>query len=744
MKPAEIRDLTLDQLQLCIQSAHPVALKAETFSSTLGLAAALNAELLFSFSTSATHEVKLRALDNLMEIAARYEELASREEALGSDQTEDGSGSLPRVMQFNNWYAANCLAVGLWQGIECVFKAFKLEYVLDNYFPTAFRMAMRHYQLCDIIYRNPDARFDAQPAFGIAEATFRFMSGITILAEYCTIRYATSHAIDDLDEAVRLYREALRLPSLGPWYKQYLTEKLGDTLLTRFDTIRDQVDLNDMIESARECISYLPEGASSVVPHVTLGRALIHRGTVLDRREDIAEAIEELRTATRNSDNNAETSIHLVDALIWRSTFMKDADAVDEAIDMVRSLLNTVPESLSWYGTLVGLASSALYQRFRLTRNSQHAVDSLEMINKALEYDIYHRLRSDCYFAKSMLYHMPESPFCDDSVSLTFLKQAVDNEAAFAERRFHYVNDWLTVPTKFGSLDATAADIYMDTIVAAIRLLPHIASYNLESNSRLRALKHIPNIVVGAVTVAVLTMRPELALELVEAGRSVFWNQALRLRTQLDDVPDDLRTAFIRCTRGLEETESRFSLKEVDAEDPANVRRRRYALELNSVIDRIRRVPGLGRFLLPQTPEMLRCAGDRGPVIVLSATEDACTAMVIRSGCVFSVRMQVEKAQLDKWRVAWHDLVESTRRGRQGIEVAHEQSLAQLNTAHNLSLDELSIEDFDSDSTKRAERPTRKRRDPTSVYLSILEGLWNSVVDSIIMALSLKVRLYYT
>jgi hypothetical protein len=166
-----------------------------------------------------------------------------------------------------------------------------------------------------------------------------------------------------------------------------------------------------------------------------------------------------------------------------------------------------------------------------------------------------------------------------------------------------------------------------------IALIPRVACFGLDLESRLRALAKVDNISTAAATHAVMLGHIESALEVLEEGRGVFWTQALRLRIPLDGLPDELAEKLDAAARRLENgtskaTKSTEKAKAAIEEDA--VRMRQLSEEFDSLIAEVRNIPEYSRFLLPEQFSALSAVADHGPVIVLLSGQGHCAAIILR------------------------------------------------------------------------------------------------------------------
>lgn len=139
---------------------------------------------------------------------------------------------------------------------------------------------------------------------------------------------------------------------------------------------------------------------------------------------------------------------------------------------------------------------------------------------------------------------------------------------------------------------------------------------------------------------ALVLCQPQVAIELLEQGRAVFWSQHLRLRTAFHALPSELagklaETAFI-----LERHSHAFPAEEEQtaddnhtkaAHDIESAKRRRLGADFEALICQARAIPGFERFTLPERFQALSAASIQGPVVVFLANDVACEAIVIET-----------------------------------------------------------------------------------------------------------------
>jgi hypothetical protein len=129
-------------------------------------------------------------------------------------------------------------------------------------------------------------------------------------------------------------------------------------------------------------------------------------------------------------------------------------------------------------------------------------------------------------------------------------------------------------------------------------------------------------------------------VEFFEAGRSIFWSQALYLRTPLDNLatiqPDlaakltnlakQLDQASFRDTTRDQLTDTQHKIMSIELEG-------RHCQQLNEqweeTIKDVRYLPGFEDFMQPKGINVLKQAAVSGPIIILTATHSTCCALIV-------------------------------------------------------------------------------------------------------------------
>ncbi|MEU9448818.1 CHAT domain-containing protein [Streptomyces sp. NPDC048277] len=183
---------------------------------------------------------------------------------------------------------------------------------------------------------------------------------------------------------------------------------------------------------------------------------------------------------------------------------------------------------------------------------------------------------------------------------------------------------------------ADALDGYRD----AVGLLEAVAWFGLGRNDQERLLREFSGAAGEAAACAIAQGRHETALELLEQGRGVLLAQAVGGRTG-HDLLDRSRPGPARRLRRLQDVLERRTFDWREPPEPASpvlahemARSSAAAAEREELLRRIRRLPGLERFLLPPDATELCTAAEHGPVVVVNVSALRCDALVVTTGGV--------------------------------------------------------------------------------------------------------------
>ncbi|MGW5211164.1 CHAT domain-containing protein [Streptomyces sp. NPDC004051] len=158
----------------------------------------------------------------------------------------------------------------------------------------------------------------------------------------------------------------------------------------------------------------------------------------------------------------------------------------------------------------------------------------------------------------------------------------------------------------------------------AVALLREFGWAGLDRDDQVQSIQDGKAMPREAAALAIATGQPELAVELLEQGRSVLWGSTLHLRADLAAL------AAYDPARAAELEQVRAALNEDGGLDQEE--RLRLARHWQQLVCEVRELPGFARFLGPATFGELAPAAAEGPVVIVNISTIRCDAILVLPG----------------------------------------------------------------------------------------------------------------
>jgi len=206
----------------------------------------------------------------------------------------------------------------------------------------------------------------------------------------------------------------------------------------------------------------------------------------------------------------------------------------------------------------------------------------------------------------------------DLEVMLQVYSQAANSPTGSPMTRFRAARAWAKHSDEYSrpSLDAYAC---------AIDLLPRIAWLGLPVTDQHAFLADIGRIVPKAVSAAIRVRELETAVQWVEQGRSIVWQNMLGLRTPVDG----LRAEHPQLANKIQYIARQMEMFHSDDTVGANIRSLHLSIDWNNTVEEIRRLPGFEGFLKARTFHQLAPVAYEGPVVILNVGDSQSDALIL-------------------------------------------------------------------------------------------------------------------
>ena len=445
----------------------------------------------------------------------------------------------------------------------------------------------------------------------------------------------------DLDDAITVDREAVNTTPADHTKRPGHLSSLGNALAERFERTGQQADLDQAVTLFREAVEATPAGSPDRPGNLdSLGMALQGRYERLGRQEDLDQAITIGReaveaTPARSPDRHGYLS-SLGRALLGRFERLGRQEDLERAITWLGKAVEATPAGHPDRPARLSNLGIALHARFvHLGRQADldQAIALFRRADAVAQADHPDRPRMLASFGRALAERFERTGRqADLDQAIEVYRAGAGGVTASPSRRIEAARGWGRC-----ALLAGAGEDAADGYTAAIELLPLVAWHGLDQPTREHHLREWAGLASDGAAAAIAAGHPARAVELLEAGRSMLWTQALHLRHDLAALQErapGLAAALEAARAVLNAAPGRLdTASDVDRAQAAEQRileeRRRAARDWDTAVDRIRQIEGFEHFLRPVPFADLRAAASGGPVVIVNISQHGSHALIV-------------------------------------------------------------------------------------------------------------------
>lgn len=465
-------------------------------------------------------------------------------------------------------------------------------------------------------------------------------------------RYQRTGNAADLDDAIDLLREGAAT-NYARSHAQLWLANLCASLLNRFRRTEERADIDEAIEVARLAAGMTGlEGPNRALVLSSLGNSLSARFESRFRQAaDLDEFVDAMRQAAEASQpGHASHPMHLMNlggAHSTRFDFNGALSDAEEGVRYCRQAVAAVPESHRGRALYLGNLSACLVSLAAETRDRADAEEALATAREAVAATPPdHPDRSWCLRlegnALKLRFELRGDP-ADLTAALGSWRTATSVTAADPASRLTIAQRWGRTAMEAGMIEEAVAGLS-----AAVQVLPDVVWHGLTSATRQQQAVRWAGLAADAACCAVLAGKPELAVELLEQGRSMQWSQALNLRADLGDLAQAAPELAWRLTAARAVLNAQVPSPEPgqpavtvvgagpSAAGPAGFRsprpedpRPRAARDYDETLRRIRQLDGFDHYLKPTPYPRLAAATSGGAAVIVNVSRYGCHAIMI-------------------------------------------------------------------------------------------------------------------
>jgi tetratricopeptide (TPR) repeat protein len=438
----------------------------------------------------------------------------------------------------------------------------------------------------------------------------------------------------DLDAAIDAGRRAASATPPGHPDLTGRLSNLSASYLTRFDRAGAGTDLDAAVDTGHQAAEALrPDDPGRCTILSNLGTALFRRfqgGQAKDLDAAITALDAALSASAPGRPDQAMCLLNLSAALRNRSE--RDGTPADlaAAIALGRQAVDASPPDRPGRTSYLSSLAATYFTRFGRTGDQADLEGAIDLGRQAVagtrpgDAQVAGRLASlGTFLSRRFTQYADEA---DLDAAIDCWRQAGRAGTGTPGARLSAARSWGSAAARAGRVRDAAAGYE-----AAVGLLPTAAWHGIDRASRESLLAQWAGLAADAGALAVADGHPERAVELLEQGRSVLWNQALNLRGDLTE----LAAEHPAITRRLDRL--RGILDSPPTADPghsadASELRRRAAREWDELLAQVRTMKGFEHFLTATPYRELVTAIEGGPVVIVNASRHGCDALIVEPG----------------------------------------------------------------------------------------------------------------
>ncbi|KAF9009671.1 CHAT domain-containing protein [Cyathus striatus] len=425
----------------------------------------------------------------------------------------------------------------------------------------------------------------------------RFYSDLGNLFYY---RSVLTQDLRDMHEGIRAHREGVIRTPIGHRDLPGLLNNLGNSTLTLFHATGNESDLSEAISFYKEAVSLTFDDSIQQMYRLSnLGGALCSRYKLAHQQHDLDDSLSTLRkSVSLCPPNYAQLPYNLSQLAVALALLFENEhqlEAIDEAISVMEWAIDITPEGNTGLPPLLDGLGGLFFARYKMTQSNDDIERAVSLYRQATQMPVGSPLaRLIC----GRLWG-----------SLCLL---VDPEQALHAFKIIF-ND----------------------------IVPQLAWIGRTMEQRYLLLETLADVVSRATAVAIRYKQLHMAMEWLEQGRSIVWNQVNSFHSPLDDlrkVNPALCTELEKIGIALEEASMRTNSSDLLGSSMARnisiqvdvLRHQGLVKQWDSLLCQVRSISGFEDFLYPiPFPELVLKLPPSGLVIAVNVDRFSCDALVL-------------------------------------------------------------------------------------------------------------------
>ncbi|KAH9834461.1 CHAT domain-containing protein [Rhodofomes roseus] len=461
--------------------------------------------------------------------------------------------------------------------------------------------------------------------------------------------------ISDIDRALVHKQTALSLIPQTHKHLAKILSNLGISYLLRYDRLHNPADIEEAIEYQKFAVEKTDVGSAQMATSLSnLGTAYQTHYQHAQEVTYLQEAISCYQRAIASSlDDATNLAIHLNNhgaACLEYAKHTGLLSYLDEAINSLEKAVGLVPDGHAMKPAYLGNLANAHFHYYQKDDTQySHAETGIELMTHAVQLTPEHHARKvECYHDLGNKFFVQYQHTLDKNdlhFAIVYHHAAATAFTGSIATRFAAAKMWAHCAFQDSSLHDECLEAYS----WACSLLPKLIWLGQNMTEQYRQILSLQDFVNEAASIAIMLNKLDTAVEWLEQGRSIVWNQLLQLRAhyeELDEQYPELAKELRSAAQALEKesisqsnaniAQSSVFLHEAAAHHHQLAERWEYLLR------EVQAKPGFHTFLKPKSFRDIHSACKNGPVIMVNVHRLRCDALILVSGQESVVHVALE------------------------------------------------------------------------------------------------------
>ncbi|QRW12298.1 CHAT domain protein [Ceratobasidium sp. AG-Ba] len=500
-------------------------------------------------------------------------------------------------------------------------------------------------------------------------------SVLSNLANSYLHRFKRLGELQDIDSSIECHVEAVSLVPEGSAVLHRYYNDLGASYHNRFDRLGELRDLDKAIEYQAQAVSLtLDESSKKPVLLSNLGGSYQGRFERLGNLGDIDSAIScqtQALLLTPNDDPLRSMRLNnIAYAYAGRFRLTKEVADVNEAIEHFNQAISLLDDAHTIKPQILESLGFSYCARFEYLGQLDDVEKAIKYQTEALslmpqQHERMSNLLSSLGSSHRALFERINNPK-DLELSLKYFRAAALSEIGHPSVRFISAHNWGALSLLNESPSTLEAHSLM------MILMPQVVWLGLSMGQRYEVISaYVQRAATNAVLAAIYLHRYDLAVEYFEQGRSIVWNQILRLRMPLESVSASdpqlaerleriARSLQLKDAQVLDESNQMPGLPPLEYSDPQYCR---LAEEWGRLVEEARALPGCHGFLNPRQIVELMKAARSGAVAMINIHKNSCDVLGLLPKSESVVHIPLPEFSYDKAVTMRASFLDALRQG---------------------------------------------------------------------------------